>query len=271
VSSRTQQRKPRRGRAKRTPAEGAAKATSGKPAPADGAAKATSGKPAPAEGAAKSTGAARLATPAPRRRLPAGERRVAILDSALEVFARHGYHAASIDDIAASAGISKALIYEHFQSKRDLHAALLERHVGELFDVLVESAATSEPGEVRLRAGVDAFLRFVESRPDAFRMLFRDAVEPEVAERLRQLGQQAAIQVTELIATEPRARLPDETEEERAEAIEMFGTLLTGAVQQLALWWDEHPKVPRERLVRRVMEFAWLGFERLRAGERIDR
>ena len=189
----------------------------------------------------------------------------------MEVFARHGYNGAGVDDIADAAGVSKALIYEHFPSKRHLHQALLERTTAELFERLVESAATSEPGEVRLRAGVDAFLTFVEVRPDAFRMLFRDAVEPEVAKSLQQLAQQAALQVTELIATEPRAQREDESEGEKAEAIEMFGTLLTGAVQQLALWWDDHPKVPRERLVERVMEFAWLGFERLRAGERVDR
>ncbi|HEX8648900.1 MAG TPA: TetR/AcrR family transcriptional regulator [Thermoleophilaceae bacterium] len=201
--------------------------------------------------------------------MSAEERRAAILDSALEVFARHGYHAASIDDIAGAAGVSKALIYEHFPSKRHLHAALLESHVGELFERLAESAATSEPGEVRLEAGVDAFLAFVESRPDAFRMLFRDAVEPEVAESLRRLGRQAAATVAGLIASEPRERRGDDARE--TEGIEMFGALLTGAVQSLALWWDEHPDVPRERLVARVMEFAWIGFERLRAGERFER
>jgi AcrR family transcriptional regulator len=222
--------------------------------------------PSPRPKASRSGGASGGSPP--RKRLPFEERRVAILDSALEVFARHGYRGASIDDIAGAAGVSKALIYEHFTSKRDLHAALIERHVGELFERLAESAATSEPGEVRLQAGVDAFLAFVEARPDAFRMLFRDAVEPEVAEMLRGVASQAALQVSELIATEPRTRRA--ADEEESEAIEMFGALLTGAVQQLALWWDEHPRIPRERLVARVMEFAWLGFERLRAGERFE-
>lgn len=201
--------------------------------------------------------------------MPAEERRAAILDSALEVFARHGYHAAAIDDIAGAAGVSKALIYEHFPSKRHLHAALLEAHVGELFERLAESAATSEPGEVRLRAGVDAFLAFVESRPDAFRMLFRDAVEPEVAESLRRIGQQATGAVAALIASEPRTERPGD--EQDPWAMEVFGALLTGAVQSLALWWDDHREIPREELVTRVMEFAWIGFERLRAGERFER
>jgi AcrR family transcriptional regulator len=217
------------------------------------------GQPAPQPGEA----------PARRKRIPAEQRRAAILDAALDVFARHGYHAASIDDIAQAAGVSKALIYEHFPSKRDLHAALLERHVGELFERLVRSAATSEPGEVRLQAGVDAFLGFVEERPQAFRMLFRDAVEPDVAESLDRIGRQAAAAVADLIASEPREHREDEVD--AAESIEMYGALLTGAVQSLAFWWEEHPNVPRERLVMAVMEFAWLGFERLRAGERFER
>ena len=68
-------------------------------------------------------------TEQPRRRLSAEQRRSAILDAALVVFSSRGYHASSIDEIAQAAGISKALIYEHFPSKRDLHVSLLERHV----------------------------------------------------------------------------------------------------------------------------------------------
>jgi len=51
----------------------------------------------------------------------------------------------------------------------------------------------------------------------------------------------------------------------------MLGQLLAGAVQSLSLWWGEHEEVPREQLVAVVMDFAWLGLERLRAGERWER
>ncbi len=81
-------------------------------------------------------------TPGTRRRLPAGERRTAILDAAMQEFAARGFHGASIDDIAQAAGISKALIYEHFPSKKDLHVSLLDMHVQELFDRLAVNAAT---------------------------------------------------------------------------------------------------------------------------------
>src|SRR3712207_2124519 len=101
---------------------------------------------------------------------------------------------------------------------------------------------------------------------DVFRMLLLDAVEREVAESPRRMSQQATGAVAALLASEPRAEHPDA--EQDPWAMEVFGALLSGAVQSLALWWDDHRDVPREELVTRVMEFAWLGFERLRAGER---
>jgi AcrR family transcriptional regulator len=204
----------------------------------------------------------------PRKRLTAEQRREAILDAALEVFARRGFNGSSIDEIAHTAGVSKALIYEHFPSKRDLHVSLLERHTQEIFERLAESAATSDPGEVRLRAGVDAFLGFVEGRRDAFRMLFRDAVEPEVAEIVASVQRQTAAAVAGMIATEPRTANPGENPDRDRQAIEMLSQQLTGAVQSLAIWWGEHPEVPREVLVDSVMNFTWVGLERLRAGDR---
>ena len=207
----------------------------------------------------------------PRKRLTAEERRELILDAALEVFARRGFHGSSIDEIAHAAGVSKALIYEHFPSKRDLHVSLLERNVQEIFERLAEAAATSDPGEVRLRAGVDAFLEFVETRGDAFRMLFRDAVEPDVAGIVASVQRQAAAAVAGLIASEPRTPMPEVDPERDRQAIEMIGQQLSGAVQSLAIWWGDHPEVPREVLVDSVMNFAWIGLERQRAGDRFAR
>jgi AcrR family transcriptional regulator len=206
-----------------------------------------------------------------RRRLSAPDRRAAILDAALEVFSGRGYHAASIDEIAGEAGISKALIYEHFPSKKDLHASLLERHVQEIFERLARSAATPDPGEVRLRGGVDAFLEWVETHPRAFRLLFRDNFESDVAELLRRLQQQATFAIAGLMASEPVVAHDDISDVERRLGVEMFAQQLSGAVQSLALWWQDHPKVERAFVVDCVMDFAWIGLERVRGGERVKR
>jgi AcrR family transcriptional regulator len=204
----------------------------------------------------------------PRRRLSAPERREAILAAAVDVFSRSGFQGASIDAIARRAGISKALIYEHFPSKQDLRAAVLEDHVAELFRRLAESAATDEPGEVRLRAGVEAFLAFVEERRAGWRMIFRDAADPAVARVVAGLQEQVTLAVAALIAADPAAAASSEPD--REVRIEMLATLLTGAVQSLALWWDDHAELPRERIADAVMEFAWLGLDRVRAGERVS-
>ena len=201
-----------------------------------------------------------------RRRLSADERRRAILESAQDVFAVSGYHGSSIDEIAQAAGISKALIYEHFPSKKDLHVSLLDMHVQELFERLTVNAATQDPGDIRLRNGIDAFFGWVEERRAPFRMLFRDAVEPEVAEVLHRVQEQAANAVAALLATEPATRVPGAGD--RRQGITMLAQQLTGAMQSLALWWDDHPDVPRKALVDSAMDFCWLGLERVRDGER---
>jgi AcrR family transcriptional regulator len=203
----------------------------------------------------------------PRRRLTAEERRKAILNAAQEVFAGRGYHGSSIDEIAQAAGISKSLIYEHFPSKKDLHVSLLDMHVRELFERLSATAATEEPGDVRLRRGLDAFLGWVEEQRGGFRMLFRDAADPEVAEVVRRVLGQATGAVAALMATEPMA--PAATEQARELGIRMLAQQLTGGMQALALWWDENPEVPRSVVLDSAMDFCWLGLERVRDGEHI--
>jgi|SRR5947209_926282 len=205
----------------------------------------------------------------PRKRLSAEDRRAAILDAAIEVFGDRGFHASSIDEIATSAGISKALIYEHFPSKRELHVSLLERSAHDIFGRLARSADTSEPGQIRLRKGVDAFLEWAERHPGAFRLLFRDALEADVAEVIERLQAQATGAIAALIAQEPIERRPQETADQVRLAVEVFAQQLSGSVQSLAIWWQAHPEVQREFLVDCVMDYAWLGLERVRAGERV--
>src|SRR5215213_2164309 len=187
----------------------------------------------------------------PRKRLSAVDRRAAILDAALEVFSKRGYNGASIDEIAQAAGISKALIYEHFPSKKELHVSLLESHVQQIFVRLGQTADTGEPGEVRLRKGVDAFFEWVETHPDAFRLLFRDTFELDVAEVLNRLQLQATGAITALMASEPVKRPPDARERDPALAVEALAQQLAGSVQSLALWWQTRPEIEREWLVDR--------------------
>jgi AcrR family transcriptional regulator len=204
----------------------------------------------------------------PRRRLTAEERRTGILDSALAVFSENGYHASSIDDIAREAGVSKALIYEHFASKQELYADLIARNARELTQRIGAAlvGVELESGSSRLAVGLDAFFAFVEERRDAWRMLFRDVADPETATVVNRMLEQVTAEVTVLISQDPGAKSHDSPEDRRA--LRLLAEMLVGGTQSMANWWTANPEAPREQMVAIAMDFAWLGLERLSRGER---
>jgi AcrR family transcriptional regulator len=209
-------------------------------------------------------------TTTPRKRLTADQRRVAIQSSALEVFAERGYHASSIDDIARAAGVSKALIYEHFASKQELHADLIEAEAGELYRRIADGVAAVESasGSDRLKSGLEAFFGFVEERRDAWRVLFRETVDPEAAAALDRVGAQVTSLVAALIAEDPGAKPRDEAHPESDRGIQLLAQMLVGAIESVANWWADHKEVRRDRVLDTAMEFAWLGLDRVGQGER---
>jgi AcrR family transcriptional regulator len=209
-------------------------------------------------------------TTTPRKRLSAGEQRAAIQSSALEVFAERGYHTTSIDDIARAAGISKALIYEHFASKQQLHADLLEVHASELYRRIADAVeeVEAQSGAARLTAGLEAYLSFVEERRDAWRVLFRETVDPESAAALDRVSAQVTALVAALIAQDPGATPRDDAHPETDRGIQQLAQMLVGAIQSSANWWDDHREVRRDRVLETAMEFVWFGLDRLGRGER---
>jgi AcrR family transcriptional regulator len=208
------------------------------------------------------------ASPKPRRRLSAEERREEILRAAMEVFAARGYQEASMIEIARAAGITPAVIYDHFASKAELQITLLERQTEELLR-FVGSAVAGEftTTEERIRVGVDAFFTFVEESPYAWRMLFRDPpTDPAILSTYRHIHRQATAGIALFLRASAPSTLLDDPDAERD--LEMFAEMLKMAQNGLAVWWYDHRDVPRSELVDRVLEFCWLGLERLASGER---
>jgi AcrR family transcriptional regulator len=193
-----------------------------------------------------------------RRRMPAAQRREVILTAAEETFGQCGYHGASLDDVAHAAGVSKALIYEHFASKRELHGSLLDAQAAEIFARVEAAVERGQDGEQRLRNGIDAFLAFVEEHREAWRALFRDAADPEVGVLVARVQRRATAVIARLIATGPDAPELDDG----GVGLEIHAQMLSGAVQSLATWWHDHREVPRAVLVDHAIEFCWHGVER---------
>jgi AcrR family transcriptional regulator len=203
----------------------------------------------------------------PRRRLSAEARRQVILDAALDAFADGGFNETSLETVAARAGVSKALIYEHFKSKRELHQALLETYVLEMLVRITGAIAGAESAEDRLRAGLEGFLAFVEDSRDAWRMLIRNRANADVSDFFERLFAEVAEMVGGLMASDfPESALPEGAEFELV--VEATARQLMGSITAIADWWDENRGVPRAQVLAMVMEFAWVGLERAAAGER---
>jgi AcrR family transcriptional regulator len=202
--------------------------------------------------------------PPERRRLKPQERRERLLEAAASVFAERGYEAARVEQIADAADVSAGLLYRHFAGKRELYAELVHLADRELLRHLAEAAAPGPPGGRRLERGIDAVLEFVEGHRDLWRMLTRDVVDPEIAALREQSHAQAVTVVTGLIEVDPDLERQGLTKLE----VERMAVLIVGSTSTLAEWWNDHPDVERSELLTTLMGILWLGFDRLRAGER---
>lgn len=119
-----------------------------------------------------------------RRREAARSR---ILDGSVAAFAEKGFHTASMDDVAASAGVSKGLAYFYFGSKEALFEQVLRERLAHLFDV-GDTIDASAPPRVRLAALIDGLLTKIQQQPDLFRLYLALSMEKslvEVAARTR--------------------------------------------------------------------------------------
>ena len=90
-------------------------------------------------------------------RLPRRERRVQLLDSALEVFVAQGYHAAAMDDIAERAGVSKPVLYQHFPGKLDLYLALLDASCDTIIANTRAALESTQDNRKRVEATMSVF------------------------------------------------------------------------------------------------------------------
>lgn len=203
---------------------------------------------------------------AKRRRLPASARREVIELAATGVFAEHGYRGASIDEIAARAEISAPVLYDHFASKLELYRRLLERTRNELLELWREHLFSDEPAEVRIPRALDAWARYVENHREATRMFFREATgDPEAEAVQREIQAQGRVAISMLLAREPGVE--NLAGSAGQEILEMAAEILRAGLTGLAIWWHEHPHVPREQVVTTAVNVLWTGFDRARRGE----
>lgn len=132
-----------------------------------------------------------------RQRMARAERREQVLDAATRAFARRGFAATSLEDIAAEAGVTHVILYRHFASKAELYRAVLERACTRLAD----SVGTDDFDE----GSIALLVRAAAADPEGFRLLFRHAArEPE----FRDVIDDIRLAATEIAQSALAGRIP---------------------------------------------------------------
>jgi AcrR family transcriptional regulator len=142
----------------------------------------------------------------PRRRLDVDERRKQLLAVGMQFFSRQAYDEVWIEQIAETAGVSRGLLYHYFPNKRDFYVAVTRAAVEEA-GALTEPDPALPPGD-RLRAGIDAYLRYAAEHSQGFLTAYRGSLSGDVEVRaiVEQARQRQAARILATVAGEAETR-----------------------------------------------------------------
>jgi AcrR family transcriptional regulator len=198
-----------------------------------------------------------------RGRVPRAVREQEILDVAEREFAEHGYGGASMDTIAAGAGISKPLVYSYFGSKDGLYRELVRR-AGDNFRATVADVTATGPADVRMWRGIVAYFDFVERYRWGWTVLYSQyAGGGALAQELDANRAAVTDLLADLFVAVARAR---GMAEELLPEVRVSAHTFEGAAEGLGRRWLQHPEEPKELQALRLMNFAWRGVEQILAG-----
>lgn len=200
----------------------------------------------------------------PRRRLPRAVREQQMIDAAVQVFSRRGYHAASMDDISEVAHISKPMIYAYLGSKEELFTACIRREAGRLAESIAGAAQRGISPDEQLWRGLLAFFAFVAEHRDGWIVLYRQARVQggSFAEEVAAIRNRMVVLVAGLVA----AAVPAEQAASASESTPIAHALV-GAAEALAEWGLGNPHVSPEAQATRLMNVVWVGLADLVRGE----
>jgi len=195
---------------------------------------------------------------AERVRMTGKERREQLIDVGRALFAQKGFEAATVEEIAASAKVSKPVVYEHFGSKEGLYAVVVDREMNHLLTTVTTSLTGGHPRELLEQAGL-AFFDYIENSTDGFRILVRDSPVSATTGNFASVILDVATQVEYVLAEEFARRGLN------AKLAPMYSQMLVGMVALTGQWWLDSRKPKKEDVVANVVNLAWNGLSNLEA------
>jgi AcrR family transcriptional regulator len=188
--------------------------------------------------------------------MTAQQRRAQLLDVARKLFAERGFEAASIEEIAHRAGVSKPIVYEHFGTKEGIYEVVKDREVEALIAQITDSLVGDNP-RVLLEQAASALLTYVETQTDGFRILVRESPVASTTGIFASVIGDIAVQVEYILAGQFKARGYN------TKLAPLYSHALVGMVALVGQWWLDARKPSRDEVAAHLVNLAWNGLGHL--------
>ncbi|MCS0637835.1 TetR/AcrR family transcriptional regulator [Streptomyces sp. LP05-1] len=197
-----------------------------------------------------------------RVRMTGAERRQQLLDIGRTLFAQRGFEGTSVEEIAAKAGVSKPVVYEHFGGKEGLYAVVVDREMRQLLDMVTGALTAGHPREL-LEQAAFALLDYIEAYTDGFRILVRDSPVAQSTGTFASLISDIATQVEDILGLEFKARGFD------PKLAPLYAQALVGMVALTGQWWLDARRPKKAEVAAHLVNLAWHGLDGLEAKPRL--
>lgn len=191
-----------------------------------------------------------------QRRLTASARRAQLIDVGRAVFAKRGYEAASVEEIAEQAKVSKPIVYEHFHGKEGLYAVVVDREMEYVVRRIGDAISSGTPRERMERAAL-AFLTYVKDHPDGFAVLAHNAPVESARGGMSSLLNDVAERVGDIFSATFKEAGYD------PKSAPIYAHALIGMVTFVGQWWTEARKPDVEEVANHIAALAWMGLRHL--------
>jgi AcrR family transcriptional regulator len=201
--------------------------------------------------------------PSQRKRMTGKQRREQLLDIGRRLFAARGFEGTSIEEIAAQAGVSKPVVYEHFGGKEGLYAVVVDREVERLLTMASDILGGAHTRE-KFESAAVVLLSYIEEDSDGFRILVRDSHPASGGGTFGSLISDIASQVEYILSDFFAARGYDR------KLVPMYAQMLVGMVAMTGQWWLDARRPRREEVAAHLINLAWNGLSHLEQTPRIS-
>ena len=192
------------------------------------------------------------------------ERREQLLGIGRRLFAERGFDGTSIEEIAAQAGVSKPVVYEHFGGKEGLYAVVVDREMQRLLSMVTAALADGHHYRQKLEGAALALLEYIEESADGFRILVRDSHAASGTGTFGSLLGDIASEVEHILGAEFKAKGYD------PKLAPMYAQMLVGMVALTGQWWLDARKPKLDEVAAHLVNLAWNGLSGLDARPRLS-